>query len=107
MQARLSEYTAATLEKALVGAAQTPFVIHFGTDWCTPCKRLERVLLDLLTDHGDTVRVGKVNVEDEPELARTYSVTRNPTVCVFREGQLVARHEGFTEKPQLVKLLQA
>jgi thioredoxin 1 len=104
MQTRLREYTSATLEQAL-SAAEPPLLVHFGTDWCPPCKKLEKILLELLRDEGDSLRVGKVNVEDQPELARTYSVTRNPTVCVFREGQLVARHEGFTDRPELLRLL--
>jgi thioredoxin-like negative regulator of GroEL len=45
--------------------------------------------------------VGKVNVEDEPELARQHSVQRNPTLCLFRAGVMVARQEGYLDQPQL------
>lgn len=104
MPARLREYNAATFAAALE-SLPLPFLVHFGTDWCAPCKRLERLLLELLGEWGDSVRVGKVNVEDEPDLARTYGVTRNPTLCIFRQGELVARQEGYAEAPVLMDLL--
>ena len=105
MQRRIREYTQATLPPALA-ATECPFFVHFGTDWCTPCKRLERVLGELAVDWGDTVLVGKVNVEDEPELAKSYAITRNPTLCLFRAGQLVVKREGFSDKAELLALLQ-
>jgi thioredoxin 1 len=105
MANRIREYNAATFEQAL-SSAQAPFLVHFGTDWCSPCKRLERLLLELLQDWGEAVVVGKVNVEDEPDLASSYAVTRNPTVCLFRDGELIARQEGFTDKPSLQELLR-
>lgn len=105
MPARLREYSAATFNTALQNF-EHPLVVHFGTDWCAPCKRLERLLLDLMEEWSDSVRVGKVNVEDEPELARTYGVTRNPTLCLFRKGELVARQEGLIEGPELLKFLR-
>lgn len=105
MQSRIREFTSATFQEAL-SSATAPMLVHFGTDWCAPCKKLERVLLELLPDWGDSVLVGKVNVEDEPDLARIYSVTRNPTVCLFRTGALVARHEGLTGKPELLEFVQ-
>lgn len=104
MQGRIREYTSATLSPAL-SAAENLFLVHFGTDWCTPCKRLERVLLQLREDWGESVLLGKVNVEDEPELARAFAVTRNPTVCLFRSGELLVKREGFAEKPELQALI--
>jgi thioredoxin 1 len=104
MQKRIQEYTVSTLGSAISGSS-APFLVHFGTDWCPPCKRLERVLGELLSHWGDSVLVGKVNVEDEPDLAREFSVTRNPTVCLFRAGALVARREGFADKPELMALV--
>lgn len=107
MQRKIQEYTTATLGPAIANSS-TPLLVHFGTDWCAPCKRLERVLGELLSDSwGDSVQVGKVNVEDEPELAREHSVQRNPTLCLFLAGKMVARREGFLDKLELQDLLAA
>lgn len=106
MPSRIREYTASTLKNAITNAT-SPFLVHFGTDWCAPCKRLERVLMELLGDWGDKVDVGKVNIEDEPDLARSFEVHRNPTVCVFCSGELVAKREGFANRLQLVDLLNS
>lgn len=76
-------------------AEPDPLLLHFGTDWCTPCKRLERVLLGLDGTLG--ARVAKVNVEDYPEIAERFSVTKNPTLCLLKEGQVAERHEGYLE----------
>ena len=105
MPVRLREYNATTFA-ATLESLDLPFLVHFGTDWCAPCRRLERVLIDLLEVWGDNVLVGKINVEDEPDLARAWGVTRNPTVCLFRQGELVARREGYSEAPTLVDLMR-
>lgn len=101
---RIREYTKTTLKNAISGAT-APLLVHFGTDWCGPCKRLERVITELLGDWGDSISVGKVNVEDEPELARSFEVHRNPTVCIFCSGELVAKREGFADRLELQALV--
>lgn len=105
MQARLREFNSATLQEAMSLSA-SPLLVHFGTDWCAPCKKLERMLLELSSEWGESVLIGKVNVEDEPELARAHLVSRNPTLCLFRAGVLVARQEGLSGKPELRTLVQ-
>jgi thioredoxin len=90
---RLKEYNGATL-CALLGEADS-VLVHFGTDWCAPCKRLERTLLGLLQTGSLGAQVAKVNVEDEPDLAKHYSVTKNPTLCYFFKGELVKTRVGM------------
>ena len=94
MPKRLKEYDQKTLADALRDCP-TPFLLHFGTDWCTPCRKLERVLLELAEDWQETIRLGKINVEDELQLAAAYGVTRNPTLCLVQDENLVRRLEGF------------
>ena len=79
-------------------------LLHFGTDWCTPCKRLERVLLGLV-DTLET-RMAKVNVEDYPEIAKQFSVTKNPTLCFVKGGEVAERHEGFLESDGVLALVR-
>ncbi len=105
MAMRIPEFTGACIEQALKETTG-PLLVHFGTDWCAPCKRLERVLSELMPDWGDGVRVGKINVEDEPETARAFQVTKNPTLCLFRDGQLVERREGYRDHSAVRELVQ-
>jgi thioredoxin 1 len=98
---RLKECNPGNLESLL--AESEPLLLHFGTDWCTPCKRLERVLLGL--NEAIAVRVAKVNVEDHPEIAKQFSVTKNPTLCVVKEGEVAGRHEGFLEAEGVLALV--
>lgn len=102
---RIPEFTRARIEQALQEST-APLLVHFGTDWCAPCKRLERVLSELMADWGDGVRVAKINVEDDPETAKAFQVTRNPTLCLFRDGRLVDRQEGFRDHTAVRELVQ-
>lgn len=95
---RLKECDSARLRQLL--SSPEPLLLHFGTDWCAPCKRLERVLLDVYETLS--VRMAKVNVEDFPEIAQEHSVTRNPTLCLFQESKLKARHEGFLSAEEVL-----
>jgi thioredoxin 1 len=102
--ARIPEHSPASLQVVL-DTQVSLLLVHFGTDWCAPCKRLERVILELMSEWGEAVMVGKVNTEDHPELAKAFRVARNPTLCVFREGRLTARQEGCVGKDVILRLL--
>jgi thioredoxin 1 len=88
---RLKECDPRRLDEML--SVSEPLLLHFGTDWCAPCKRLEKAILSI--HESLPARLAKVNVEDHPEIAEEHSVTKNPTLCLFRGGKLTARHEGF------------
>ena len=95
MTMRLKECTSQNVDELV--AQEGGVLLHFGTDWCTPCKRLERVLLELLKENRLNVAVAKINVEDEPELASRFGVSKNPTLCLTRKGSVTARREGFAD----------
>lgn len=103
---RIPEFTHACIAQAIETDTTAPLLVHFGTDWCAPCKRLERVLTELMETWGDGVRVAKVNVEDEPAAAEAFEVTKNPTLCLFRDGQLVERKVGFRDHSAVLELLR-
>jgi thioredoxin 1 len=90
---RLAEYDWEALGALIDGGEE--ILVHFGTDWCAPCKRLERVLVGLLEEERLHLKVAKINVEDFPDLASRYSVTKNPTLCYFRQGRLEKSSQGF------------
>ncbi len=106
MPARLFEFRSESLSDLLL-RQDNPLLVCFGTDWCAPCKRLERVLLELVPNWAETLHVGKVNVEDEPELARRFEVVKSPTLCLFQDGEMVARHQGFRDRDGVLEMLAA
>lgn len=103
MAMRLRECDSAGLTALL--DETTEVLVHFGTDWCGPCRRLERVLCELLEQGLTGLSVVKVNVEDHPELARVHSVGRNPTLCFFSGPTLTARREGFADAAEVLRLV--
>lgn len=103
MATRLKECDPAGLTSVLDEAAEV--LVHFGTDWCAPCKRLERVLCTLLQDDLEGLSIVKVNVEDHPELAKAHSVAKNPTLCFFNGASLIAKREGFADATEILRLV--
>ena len=71
-----------------------PVVIDFWADWCAPCHRVSPILEDLAGDYAGRIRVAKVNVDEEVELAARYGVRSMPTFLFLREGKVVDQLSG-------------
>ena len=89
----------------VVKGAETPVVVDFWAEWCGPCKMIAPVLEELATE-TDSIRVAKLNVDDNPELARRYSVLSIPTLLVFQDGVEKKRIVGAKGKGALLNDLQ-
>lgn len=90
-------------------AAEKPGVtalVDFYADWCGPCKMLAPVV-EQLAEEVPSVMVGKVNVDDSPNLAARFGVQSIPTVIVLKDGQEEQRSVGFTSKAKLLSMLEA
>lgn len=83
-----------------------PVAVDFWADWCGPCKMLGPTVEQLAERFDGRVRVGKVNVDQEGELARQLGVMSIPTVIVFRNGREVARKVGVMPMAVYEELLQ-
>ena len=89
---------------AVVEAAPLAMV-DFWADWCGPCKMLTPTVEALAEQYGDRVVTGKVNVDEEPELARRFGIMSIPTVVLFENGQEKNRSVGLVPKEKLLALL--
>ncbi|MFO7905462.1 MAG: thioredoxin [Pirellulaceae bacterium] len=87
-QVETDDFQAAVLESNM------PVIVDFYADWCGPCKQVAP-LLDQFAQERTDIRVVKVNIDDEQKLARKYRIESVPTVMVFKEGDLVAKHNGL------------
>jgi thioredoxin 1 len=92
--------------EAEVLSSREPFVLDFGASWCSPCRALSPIIEKLADEELDKVRVGKVDVDESPGLARQYQIRGVPTVLVFRQGHETARHLGVASKARLLSLLE-
>ena len=93
--------------------AKGPVLVDFYADWCGPCKKLGPALAELAKEHSDKLRVVKVNVDHNGELAKTYGVRGIPHMTLFRDGKAVDTQVGIRSsdlagiKADLVRWLTA
>ncbi|HEV2768393.1 MAG TPA: thioredoxin [Acidimicrobiales bacterium] len=88
-----------------IGSADTAIIVDFWAEWCGPCKTIAPVLDEIAEEQAGKLRVGKVNVDDSPEVARRFEVMSIPTLIVFKDGQPKKRLVGAKGKGQLMSEL--
>ena len=84
--------------------SDTTVFVDFWAPWCGPCRMMAPVIEELDAEHPE-YKFGKVNVDEQPELAGEYRIMSIPTLMVFRGGQATAVKVGVTPKEELLKLL--
>jgi thioredoxin len=97
--------TTATFEAEVVKSA-IPVVADFWAEWCGPCRMIAPVLKELAKDYKDKLKVAKINMDEEPDLASRYSIQSIPTLLFFKGGQVVKQQIGAVPRPVLEKIFK-
>ena len=82
-----------------------PVLIDFWAPWCGPCRMLSPVISEIAEEYGDKVKVCKVNVDDEGELAASFNVMSIPTLVVVKDGKVTNSAVGVRPKAQIVEMI--
>lgn len=90
-----------------VHRSDKPVLLDFCADWCGPCKMLAPLLHELAEEYDGVYKVGKVNVDEQMELAMRFQVSSIPMLVVFKDGQPVAKTVGYRSREELNELLRS
>lgn len=99
MSENITELNSSNFEAAI--SASVPVVVDFWAPWCGPCKAIAPILEELAAELGDAVKICKVNVDDNSEIAGKFEIRAIPTILVFKGGAVSDTIVGLTSKEDL------
>jgi len=83
-----------------------PVLVDFWAEWCVPCHMVSPVVEEIARDHAENLKAVKLNVDDNPDTARTYGVMSIPTLIVFKNGEEKARVVGARGKEAILREIE-
>ena len=86
---------------------EKPVLVDFSAEWCGPCKMMKPILQELRQNMGDTVRILKLDVDKNPEVANAFGISGVPTLILFSKGNIVWRQSGVIPAKQLEGVINA
>lgn len=87
--------------------SDVPVLVDYWAEWCGPCKAMAPLLEELAKEYGGKLKIAKVNVDENQQLAKKYNIKAIPTLILFKEGNVQASKLGMMSKPQLTAFLDS
>ncbi|MBT5469032.1 MAG: thioredoxin [Nitrospina sp.] len=89
-----------------VKESDKPVLVDFWAEWCQPCRMVSPTVAQIAADYKGQVRVGKINVDDFPELAARYGVRSIPNIILIRDGKIATQSVGVKTKQELAEIVE-
>jgi len=106
MNERISHVTDASFERDVQQASHAqPVLVDFWAEWCAPCRMVAPVLDQLADENGERLKIVKLNVDENPQIAAKLGVRGIPTLMLFKDGELAATQVGAVPKARLAALV--
>ena len=100
------QFTDENFQKEALGS-EVPVLVDFYADWCGPCKMIAPIVAELATEYEGVFKIGKLNVDQQPETAEKYRVMSIPTLIILKNGEAVDKVVGLVSKQVLQDKLEA
>lgn len=101
-----AEFTDAAFENDVLQSSE-PVLVDFWAPWCGPCRQIAPLIDELAVQYSGKVKIGKVNVDENPETATKYDIMNIPTLLLFKDGQVAERFVGLPPRTKLEAALQS
>ena len=100
------EFTDANFDEMAIGTDK-PVVVDFWAEWCGPCRMVSPIVEEIANDYEGRAVVGKVNVDQNPEISAKYGIRNIPTILFLKNGEVVDKQVGAAPKAALTEKLDA
>src|SRR5688500_7945288 len=105
MAGNVREFTDSNFTTEVLESTE-PVLVDFWAPWCGPCRMIAPTVEQLATEYAGKVRIGKLNTDENPQLAASHNISSIPTLLLFKGGKVVDKTIGVTPKPQLAAMLE-
>ena len=104
MSAKVVTVSDAEFEQTVL-KSDKPVMLDFWAEWCQPCKMLAPTIEEIAGEYEDTIKIGKLNVDDNPSTATKYGIRGIPTLLFFKGGKVVQQVTGVKSKAEIKKII--